>query len=268
MDITTKSVIRHVVRFYSEDQYMTGLHAIHRKIADPAVFWEAFWEVWSLSERHFLDRDITAEMMTPQRLASPHRTLSLEPDEQAVLADLPDRIRVFRGCWADNVEGWSWTLSVDVARKFATWMPVDGQPLIVEGKVAKGEILAYLGGREEQEIVVDPRHVIQRRIRKLPKKRITLMDRIALLARTGMLDTAEQADAKKEHILFSDIQHQGIDAFKTLCDQMIAEATFWENAAKVTEWRDLREQAIAFAERRLDTPMARSFYDEAITGQP
>ena len=253
MEVTTQSVLQHITRFYPEDQYMPGLHAIHARIAEPAIFWAAFWEVWMLSERHFLDREITAEMMTPERLASPHRTESLNPAERAVLANLPERVRVYRGCWAGNREGWSWTLSETIAQTFANWMPVDGQPLLLTGTVNRRDVLAYLDGREEAEIVADPASVGDRRTRRLPRRKLQAIDHVALLARTGTLAGPEEAEKIRQYLLFTSVESLGIEQFTASCDTMIREATFWNDTAKIAEWRTSRQEGLAFAER-LATP--------------
>lgn len=262
MDVTPQSVIKYLVRQYSEDQYYTGLLAIHRKIRDPAVFWPVFWELWILSERHFLDGQEVRRMMTLERLFHESRRTCLPPEEREVLTALPDVVEVFRGCCESNSQGWSWTLSDTIALKFANALPVDEQPLVVEGLVSKIDILAYLNARNEQEVVTDPDTVRVRRRHRLPRRKATTGQQIAFMARTGTLDTPEIKDFADQCRVFFHIDQFGIAAYTKFCTDMEIQATRWGDLAKIREWQRNRERGIAYTEGRLDTPAARSFYEQ------
>ena len=75
--------------------------------------------------------------------------------------DLPRRsyLTVWRGQRKDDRIGCAWSLRRDVAERFArgasfrTPVP-DG--VIIETKVPRGMILAYLTGRGEEEVIIDP----------------------------------------------------------------------------------------------------------------
>jgi hypothetical protein len=89
-------------------------------------------------------------------------------EEQATLAALPDPIPIFRGFLGDDGGlGLSWTTSRDIAFFFATRFSLlhkDKTPYIIEGTIAKTDVLAYFEARCESEIVCDPSKVIGKRV--------------------------------------------------------------------------------------------------------
>lgn len=81
-------------------------------------------------------------------------------EERAHLAGLPDRRTVYRGySQPGRGNGMSWSLSPDVARRFAFRFTVDTRGRIARREVDKGEVIAYFAGRGEQEarvVIGDP----------------------------------------------------------------------------------------------------------------
>jgi hypothetical protein len=96
-------------------------------------------------------------------------------DERAALAALPDPLPVFRGAPYGSLRKMaarlSWTLSVDIARRFAGFYasPYISRigSAVIAGVVPKSKVLAYLNERQEQEVVVDGRRV--RHLREVEK---------------------------------------------------------------------------------------------------
>jgi hypothetical protein len=80
---------------------------------------------------------------------------------------LPRRLTVWRGASGDYPAGISWTATRAVAEKFARRFATDGErPRLSEARVDRDRVLGYFIGRQEDEIVVDPRYL--RQLRELP----------------------------------------------------------------------------------------------------
>lgn len=102
---------------------------------------------------------------------APLRSHLMNEDERAALAALPDEVTVYRGCYALNKWGLSWTTDRAVAERFPTLHRYrqDGQPLLVTARARKANILAVKGGRDEAEIICyRPKHVSTRHIARRP----------------------------------------------------------------------------------------------------
>jgi hypothetical protein len=74
---------------------------------------------------------------------------------------LPERVPIFRGCYARNKGGFSWSTSREAAMKFPfynRYRDPDGQPMLFSATVRKTEIAFITGDRAEYEVIVMPRH--------------------------------------------------------------------------------------------------------------
>jgi hypothetical protein len=94
--------------------------------------------------------------------AARHRAMTAEASD--FLATLPERVTVYRGCYAVNARGYSWTTSRDVAAKFPFLMryrrPGD-TPLLIRGELGRADILFVDLGRQEFEVVALPGAVLE-----------------------------------------------------------------------------------------------------------
>jgi hypothetical protein len=103
--------------------------------------------------------------------------LLMTEEERARLGALPPKVTIYRGFVrpGGTWRGWSWTLSRERAEWFAR-RPLDrigayrlslhglrvnprAVPHVATARVAKRDVLAFLGERKEEEILVDPRRV-------------------------------------------------------------------------------------------------------------
>lgn len=86
------------------------------------------------------------------------RHLMMTQEELAALEALPPVLTIFRGCYAINKRGLSWSLDRSVAEgfPFKHRYTQEGQPLLVRAEVARDDVLMLKLDREEQEIVVPP----------------------------------------------------------------------------------------------------------------
>ena len=98
-------------------------------------------------------------------------------DERRKLAELPDELTVYRGVTEknkDNIRALSWTMKRETAERFANRFKSKGR--VYRAKVRKEDILAVFLGRNESEVIVDPKNL----------KEISLCEP----AMTGAIETA------------------------------------------------------------------------------
>lgn len=70
-------------------------------------------------------------------------------------------VEVYRGQGRDERRGIAWTLDINVARRFANGagLRVPGSvkdPVVLRSRVARRQVLGYLTGRNEAEVIIDP----------------------------------------------------------------------------------------------------------------
>jgi hypothetical protein len=86
----------------------------------------------------------------------------MNDEELRALEALPECVPLFRGCYARNKWGLSWSLHRHVAEKFPTLHRYrqDGQALFVKATVKRSSILALKLCRNEAEVIAwRPKHV-------------------------------------------------------------------------------------------------------------
>lgn len=89
------------------------------------------------------------------------RAHMMTSDEAGALDGLPATVTVYRGCYALNKRGFSWSLDKATAQRFPFLHRYrqEGQPLLVRGEVQRDHIMALKLDREEAEVVVVPSRV-------------------------------------------------------------------------------------------------------------
>lgn len=89
--------------------------------------------------------------------------LMMTEEERKALAALPDELTIWRGCYAVNKWGLSWSLDGAVAARFPTlhrYRREGETPLLVRATVRRDRIIALKLDREEAEVIAHrPRHV-------------------------------------------------------------------------------------------------------------
>lgn len=87
----------------------------------------------------------------------------MTPAERDHFAKLPDSFLVYRGCYATNKWGLSWTTDKALAKKFPTLARYRQMhaPMLVTARVRKADVLAVKLGRGESEIICScrPKHI-------------------------------------------------------------------------------------------------------------
>ena len=86
----------------------------------------------------------------------------MDEEEYEAFQKLDDTVTVYRGVTshnAKNVKALSWTLNYDTADWFAHRFGEDGT--VYEAQIDREHIYAYFSGRNESEVIVDPKHLTE-----------------------------------------------------------------------------------------------------------
>lgn len=124
-------------------------------VEDPA---KLVTSVWIDSENIHQNYEGWSEVLSTYGLA-------MDEDEKTVLDELPEEVTVYRGCTKEGEDGYSWTLDKSKAEWFAKRFSRGGAQLL-EAKVPKDSVIAYLGRRGESEIVILPEDVVRESLRR------------------------------------------------------------------------------------------------------
>jgi hypothetical protein len=128
-------------------------------IEDDCRWWALLGTVWVDSENIWQHRDDWQEYLSQPR---PHRHCFMDEEDREEHEKLPDSIRVYRGSTPGvNDDGLSWTTDREKAEWFAKRLRRKGEErAVLAGWVEKVDVVAFVAGRGEAEIVVtDPEHV-------------------------------------------------------------------------------------------------------------
>ena len=93
----------------------------------------------------------------------------MHEDELRQYEELDDTVTVYRGVTshnAKNIKALSWTLDREKAEWFAHRFNEDGT--VYEAEIDKQHILALFNGRNESEVIVDPKFLMDIRISEEP----------------------------------------------------------------------------------------------------
>lgn len=76
----------------------------------------------------------------------------MNKNEIEILNNLPDKIKIYRGSDIKHKKGFSWTIDINIAEKFAKRYE---NGFIYEMLIDKSEIIAYFDDRKEKEILIE-----------------------------------------------------------------------------------------------------------------
>ena len=116
---------------------------------------------WILEECPNQDRNVSKRELLALFHSVPPELL-MDEEEYAVYQSLEDPVTVYRGVTsynAKNIKALSWTLDRDTAEWFAYRFGEEGT--VYEAQIQKEHILAFFNGRNESEVVVDPKYLEQ-----------------------------------------------------------------------------------------------------------
>lgn len=147
-----------LIFLYERPYRMQTFLEIADEIEEHEEYWDILGNVLIDTENMYQWQEFIYEAVEPddwQRREQRFHIMSKE--ELWKFSRLPATIQVYRGCRPHNKDGWSWTISKEVAKGFATRYGMKGQ--ILSGTVAKDHVVAFFDRRGEEEILVDPMHV-------------------------------------------------------------------------------------------------------------
>lgn len=123
-------------------------------------FSEILADAWIRSENPNNDPNLTQHELLSMFQSAESKHL-MSQAEMNTLDALDATITVYRGITsynAKNVKALSWTLDRNVAEWFATRFDEDGT--VYQAQIAKSHIYAYFNGRNESEVIVDPKYLM------------------------------------------------------------------------------------------------------------
>ena len=121
-------------------------------------YWQKLSETYVLKEFVNIPTDIIHKLFTYPK---DHRESMMDESEYKVFEELPEVVTVYRAMSKKEYNSASyrisWTLSEEVAENFVERQKIYfgvGDSLVKTMEVDKGKIIAYLNGRNEEEVIV------------------------------------------------------------------------------------------------------------------
>lgn len=130
---------------------------------DDKSYWSFLSQIWIDTENMWQNAEDWEFLLSSPRPG--RKEHFMEEDDVKKLDTLDPQFTVFRGTCYGLPLGLSWTLDKEKAAWFALRFRRDTPPIVVRGTVAKDDVIAYLGGRGENEIVTLPDQVTKIRKR-------------------------------------------------------------------------------------------------------
>jgi len=123
---------------------------IQSKLSD-TEYWSLLSDIWTDTENQWQGLNKWKQLLSSNR---PSRHYLMNEEEFNLLQSLPDEVTIYRGCQAGiNENGLSWTLNKKKAEFFANRFGKEG--IILERKIPKSNIIAFLNGRGEFEVICE-----------------------------------------------------------------------------------------------------------------
>lgn len=132
--------------------------------------------VWSSIDHTYHLTDILDKVFSKDTLSSLDISKGTNDEDIEFYNSLPEQFKVYRGCYYQNKDGYSWSTSKDVSRKFPflSGNTLNNYPILIQGIVSKKDVLFCVVGRNEYEIVVNPKDVKRKVISNIKKKKIMI----------------------------------------------------------------------------------------------
>jgi hypothetical protein len=128
---------------------------IEHLIETDKEWWEILSGIWIDSENIWQHLDEWVNLF----ISRGNSYYFMDENERKAFEELPDEITIYRGHQTKNKNGLSWTLNEEKAHWFAKRFKASGK---VERKtIRKTDVIAYLLGRNEQEIIYIPDELIR-----------------------------------------------------------------------------------------------------------
>ena len=139
--------------------YMLGFLKYAKPFLSSEDFTKMLADAWVRSESPNADPNLSkSKLVSLFKAADPE--ILMDAEERAQLQSLDDKVTIYRGVTSyntRNVKALSWTLDENVARWFASRFGEQGR--VYQAQIAKVDILAIFTGRNESEVIVDPKQL-------------------------------------------------------------------------------------------------------------
>ena len=116
-------------------------------------------DAWSRVEQSNMDNNLSkSQLVSLFKQCDPK--LLMDEKEYQEFQNFPDTLELYRGVTTynkKNIKALSWTIKKDKAKWFATRFSEKGK--VYKAPIQKQYIYAYFTGRNEAEIIVDPKHL-------------------------------------------------------------------------------------------------------------
>ncbi|WP_210498773.1 hypothetical protein [Vibrio crassostreae] len=117
-------------------------------------YWSLLFDCYIRTEQIGDEQDVWLTLMSEAKY---YQDMFMSVGERITLEQMPQRFTVYRGAiQGSNEAGISYTTRYNKAAWFATRFNSDSPPIVLEAIVDKSDVLAYLEGRGESEVIVEP----------------------------------------------------------------------------------------------------------------
>ena len=131
-----------------------ALFMVRNLVEDSRQYWELLQMIWMHDAYSGPKFWPYVSLLSDTRSGREHL---MTDSDRGTFDALPDEFLIWRGTTKRKKAGWSWTLNIEVALWFAKRKR---EPeMVIEAVCRKADVIAYLNGRKEEEIIIDPKNV-------------------------------------------------------------------------------------------------------------
>ena len=132
-------------------------------LAEPHLSQKDFSEIladaWIRSENPNMDKNFVKKSLVDM-FKKADQSILMDGEEKEVFDSFDDTVTIYRGVTsynAKNIKALSWTTDYQTAEWFAHRFGEEGT--VYEAQISKEHILAFFNGRNESEVIVDPKYL-------------------------------------------------------------------------------------------------------------
>ena len=122
-------------------------------------FSEILADAWIRSENPNMDKNFVKKSLVDM-FKKADQSILMDGEEKEVFDSFDDTVTIYRGVTsynAKNIKALSWTTEYQTAEWFAHRFGEEGT--VYEAQISKEHILAFFNGRNESEVIVDPKYL-------------------------------------------------------------------------------------------------------------
>ena len=116
-------------------------------------WWKTFGDEWNCCDNIYQYKDELFDLFYSSEPSD--RRLMMSPYERRRHDLLPEKVKVYRGCYDDNRDGFSWTLSKNIAEGFTKQHRYrrDGEDALLLTGTTRRNATIFKSSRREQEMI-------------------------------------------------------------------------------------------------------------------